>query len=508
MRTKGLVFLSLGFMLSLVACGDSPRNADSARPSEHAEQNLIMIAVDTVRWDTWWIPERTNSEDAFSGWALESQVLSRTVSAAPWTVPSVSTVLTGLYPSQHGGGLFDQPVANLDKHIPSAISGAVPTLAEILSSVGMRTAAVSAHPWFDADYGFERGFDELLLRSGAGKVTQSGLEWLDAHAGDQYPYFLYLHYMDAHDQHLDLTASRAAVERMDAAERERLTATAPEPACEDPEAVMCIRYLRYAQATLSLRESIAHLLEELNARGALEDSVVVLYSDHGEAFHDHHERAEARAVDPRGFYGFGHGQSLYQEQLHVPLMIWHPEIGGKDVATPVSLVDVMPSILDWMGISLPEQIDYPGQSFAGAVERQEPRAFAWSAQSLRFPRSEDRELFASGIAYGPEQMAVISGGYKLIWHESDNAREFYDLSEDPRERNPVDGDTVAAADRLDAALGEYFDWFGSQDYLPPEMSEDVVERLKGVGYLQGVESSGERGESVSNGEEDEEAGEP
>ncbi|NBD94992.1 MAG: sulfatase-like hydrolase/transferase [Gammaproteobacteria bacterium] len=501
------LFMAAGVLFLSVGCGGSGQGDEAPRGGEHGVKNVIMLGVDTVRWDSWWIPERTGTTDEFSQWARGSQVLSRSVSAAPWTVPSVGSVLTGLYPSQHGGGLFDRPVANLDKHIPSAISGAVPTLAEILASVGVQTAAVSAHPWFDANYGFERGFENLYLRKGAESVTRRGLEWLDERSSDS-PYFLYLHYMDAHDKHLNLPAARTAVESMDGSLRERLLSTAPKPACDDPEGVMCIRYLSYAKATLDLRRSMAHLLDELRARGELEDSLVVLYSDHGEAFHDHREMAESRAVDPRGFYGFGHGQSLYQEQLHVPLMVWHPDLQGLDMATPVSLVDVLPSVLDWMGISLPEQIEYPGRSFAGLVEQQGPGAFEWREESLKFPASQERELFASGIAYGPEQMAVISEGFKLIWHEADNAREFYNLAEDPREKNSLPGDAVPPADELDAELGEYFDWFGSQDYLPPELSDDVVERLKGVGYLQGVESSGESEDAGSEGESDQGDGEP
>lgn len=478
-------------ILLLAGCGGPEQGPGSPGPQESAKSNLVMIAVDTVRWDTWWIPERTDSSDAFSDWARNGQVFSRAVSAAPWTVPSVSTVLTGLYPSQHGGGLFDQPVANLDNHIPSAIDASVPTLAEILAAAQVQTVAVSAHPWFDANYGLERGFEELYLKSRADQVTRRGLQWLDETASEDAPYFLYLHYMDAHDPHLVPAAARAAVESMDDSERTRLLSTAPKPACDDPESVICTQYLRYAQATLELRASIAHLLDELRARGALEGAIVVLYSDHGEAFHDHYAVAESRAVDPRGFYGFGHGQSLYQEQLHVPLMIWHPDLAGLAVDTPVSLIDVVPSVADWVGIRLPGQIEYPGRSFAGLLERQTPGAFSWSEASRRFPAEPDRDLFASGIAYGPEQMAVISDGLKLIWHEADNAREFYNLADDPLENNPIPGDAVAAADELDAELGGYFDWFDSQDYLPPQLSDDVVDRLKGVGYLQGVESRGE-----------------
>ena len=501
---SGLIALT-GVFLALAGCGGS--DSDAIRP-DNAVPNVIVIAIDTVRWDTWWIPERTGSTDAFSEWAREAEVFSRAVSAAPWTVPSVATVLTGLYPSQHGGGLFQKPVANLDQQVPSTLNPAVPTLAEILDTVGLQTAAVSAHPWFDANYGLERGFQQLSLRTGAEKVTRRGLQWLDEEAAKGEPYFLYLHYMDAHDPHLDLEASQSAIAAMSEAEHNGLMASAPESACGQPDSVICVRYLRYAQATLKLRESIAHLLEELRSRGAPDDTLIVLYSDHGEEFHDHQARAEARGRDPRGFYGFGHGNSLYQELLHVPLMIWHPDLEGGEVTTPVSLIDIVPSVVDWMGISLPEKIEYPGRSFVSLIEENRaPGAFGWSEETRQFPPSHDRELFASGIAYGPEQMSVVSQGFKLIWHEADNAREFYNLADDPLEQTPASGDDVAVADELDAELGDYFEWFDSQDYLPPELSDDVVERLKGVGYLQGVESRQEE-EPETETDRGSEGGEP
>ncbi|MBS3821723.1 MAG: sulfatase, partial [Phycisphaerae bacterium] len=423
-------------------------------------------------------------------WGARSQTMAHAFSAAPWTVPSVATILTGFYPGQHGGGLFSGEVANLDVEVPSAINPTVPTLAEMMSQAGVVTSAVSAHPWFHANYGFQRGFDELHLRSGADKVTARGMQWLDSNAAKTERFFLYLHYMDVHDPHLDLPRSRQTAQEMPEKRRAALLESAPEAACDDPESVICVRYLTYADATLKLREHIASVLDGLKRRGLLESTLVVLYSDHGEEFHDHLERGKARGEDPRGIYGFGHGQSLYQEQLHVPLQIWHPDYPGRELEQPVSLVDVVPSVFDWMGLALPEGIDFPGRSFAGMIERSTAAPFEWSEDQLAQEMIGERELFASGIAYGPEQMAVIREGVKLIWHQIDNTREYYDLRNDPLERNPEAGISSRRADNLDASLDRYFGWFDSQDYLPPELTDDVVEKLKGVGYLQGVESRG------------------
>ncbi|MCA1779356.1 MAG: sulfatase [Xanthomonadaceae bacterium] len=476
--------------LALAACGKS---SDSEQPPSTAEtrvSNVVMIGIDTVRFDSWHIPERTDTEDAFTPWLARSQTFAQAIAPSPWTVPAVASILTGLYPSQHGGGLFEQPVANLAHDFPSTITPAATTLASWLSEQGVKSQAVSAHPWFQANYGMQRGFDQLGLRKQAPKVVEYGLQWYDRQraADPDQRNFLYLHFMEAHDRHLDLDASRKFVEAMPVEERERLLRTAPPEACGDADADMCARYLIYADAVLELRQVLADLLEALERSGALEDTLVVLYSDHGEEFHDHYDISVSRHEDPRDIYGFGHGQSLYQELLHVPLQLWHPELPGKEIDTPVSLVDVMPSILEWFGESLPPDIQYPGRSFAGLVERDNAPPFEWSKNQLKQDSTTHRNLFASGIAYGPEQMAVIREGRKLIWHQSDNERELYDLRQDAHEKNPLDLDSTPLVDVMDDALDQYFEWFDSRDYLAPEISDDVIESLKGVGYLQGVES--------------------
>ncbi|HKL54287.1 MAG TPA: sulfatase [Wenzhouxiangellaceae bacterium] len=488
----GAAALAAATLLS--GCSEQPEEISAAA----RVSNVVMICVDTVRWDTWWIPERAGFEDAFSPWAGRSQTMAHALSAAPWTVPSVASILTGLYPSQHGGGLFADEVASLSEEVPSAINPAVPTLAEMLAQAGVSTAAVSSHPWFQASYGLQRGFGELKLRSGAENVTGRGMEWLDSTGADADRFFLYLHYMDVHDPHLNLTESRKTAAAMQAGRKATLIKTAPDKTCDDPESDMCVRYLTYAEETLKLRVHIGSVLEQLEQRGLLESTLVLLYSDHGEEFHDHLEVARERNEDPRGIYGFGHGQSLYQELLHVPLQIWHPAYTGREITEPVSLVDVVPSLLDWLGLQLPADIDFPGRSFADTVERSRAASFAWDEDQLAQTTPVDRDLFASGIAYGPEKMAVVRAGQKLIWHQIDNTREYYDLRADPLETNPDPPESARRADELDEALDRYFDWFGSQDYLPPELSDEVVEKLKGVGYLQGVESK----ESTQSGDGD------
>lgn len=483
-------------VLIMTGCKPGANNDAATMPPVEPVDNVVLICIDTVRWDTWWVPERAGFEDEFTRWGQQALVMSRAASTAPWTVPAVGSVLTGLYPSQHGGGLFKSEVANLAKQVPSALIPGLPTLPAILNEQGVRTLGVSSHPWFQASYGFEQGFDDLHLRAKTARVTGHGFEMLDAVDTASERFLLYLHYMEAHDQHLDLEQSRQRAADLDPGRRQNLLDTAPEAACDDPDSDICARYLTYAETVLKLRREIAVILRELNDRGLLDSTLVMVYSDHGEEFHDHLQVGLERNVDPRGIYGFGHGQSLYQEQLHVPLLVWHPQYGGRNVDEAVSLVDVLPGIIDWMGLDLPTEIQYPGKSLAGPVERAASAAFTASDFGQRWPGNSERNLFASGIAYGPEQMAVIEGPAKLIWHQIDNSREFYNLQTDPMELTPDPSMPDKLAGRLDDALDRYFGWYDSREFLPPELTDEVIEKLKGVGYLQGVESdssdSGER----------------
>lgn len=462
-------------LVAMAGCGGD-REASAVR-------NLVVVCIDTVRFDTFFLPERAGIEDELSPYLGKALVYTRAHAPAPWTVPSVVSLLTGLYPAQHGAGRFEQPVANLGEQVPTRLPDGAVTLAERLHRAGFHTGAFVAHPWFRSGYGMGRGFDALHLRKGSDAVLDLGLKWLDAEAGE--PFLLYLHFMEAHDRHLqrdrfDEYLAEAAPDVLAAARRQ-----APAGICEDPDGFMCRRFQVYAAQVVAERRALAELLAALEDRDLLSETAVVVYSDHGEEFHDHREEAERLAGDPRGFYGSGHGQSLYQEQLHVPLVAWHPGLPGQAVEEPTSLVDVAPTLLAWAGV------DAPGDAFAGrVVSGSKPGAspFDWHDHDrARWP-GMDRRLFASGIAYGPEQIAVLADGWKYVWHEADGRSLLYDLRRDPAEKRPVEEPEVMAV--LEPELDRYFDWFSQDRFEIPTLTDEQVEQLKGVGYLQGRDTGG------------------
>jgi arylsulfatase A-like enzyme len=417
------------------------------------------------------------------------------MSTAPWTIPAVSSVLTGLYPVEHTAGQFKDEVANLDKDLPSALAKNRISLAEVLAGQYFRTAAFVSHPFFAADLGLDQGFQQVHNRQGWWKDVEKFWQWAER-IKEPRRIFGYLHFMEAHHRH-----TRAATEldtflqEEDPVMTERLRARHP-VACEDPESRRCKQALVYEHAVLELRKAVASILQDLSDRGLLADTLVMLYSDHGEEFWDHETEQTALAVDPRGEYGLGHGQSMYQELLHVPLLAWHPGMKGARHSEVVSLIDVLPSITTWLDLD-PEltvlqsrEENYPNPTLSDI-------SGSWTGKllpPLSSGRDDDEPAFSSGIAYGPAQIASRIGEDKSIYTVHDQSFGFFDLEKDAQEKHPIVDDSLVL--EFDTLTGDYLELPPFSGFDGPEgsgaeedmqLSSEQLNDLKSIGYLQGVE---------------------
>jgi len=444
--------------------------------------NVVLITIDTVGAEAFF-SERI--EDPLAQRLSSAQRYLNASSVASWTIPAVATALTGLYPVQHNAGQFENKVANLATDLPSSLSDSAVTLAEMLNEYQFRTGAVSAHPWFTAGFGLEQGFQQLHARKGWQKIVDKFGVWLDQPKNGKRPnkqqatgqalkpqrFFTYLHFMEAHDWHLkspqELDARMANV---DPTLRNQLLADASSAACTDENSEICQRNMVHNLAVRELRGAIDAVLKKLEDRDLLNNTLVVVYSDHGEEFWEHKTQHEQRG-DPRNIYGFGHGHSLYQELLHVPLVVWHPGIKGTNRDDLVSLVDIVPSILNWLGL------EHSGETLPGELlpaGRDETRK-----------DSDPRVVFASGIAYGAEAIAVREGPLKSIMYYPDENFQYFDLSLDPAELKPLKSDQLTM--RFDVLTGDYIDLRKRSLGSRPELDSKTLEHLKSIGYLQGVE---------------------
>jgi len=432
-----------------------------------AVENLVLICIDTVRADTFF---SQRLQDPLSERLSSAQQYRNASSAAPWTIPSVASTFTGLYPVQHSAGRFQKQPANLDTEIPSALSPSAQTLAELLKEQNFRTAAFSAHPWMGGDFGLQQGFSQVRLYKGWQKLTAHLAEWLDEDVEPR-PFFAYLHLMEAHDWHRRSKEDRG--QRLAALSPEllmQLRADASSAACTDEGSDVCQRNLIYNLAVREVRTGIDRVLQVLEERRLLQNTLVIVFADHGEEFGEHKTEHQQRN-DPREVKGFGHGHSLYQELLHVPLIIWHPGMQGSIRQDLVSLIDVVPSTLGWLGIPQPDE-SLPG------------RMLPTGAQATQTD-DQARVLYASGLAYGDEQVAAREGNTKSIMYYPDERFEYFDLTKDPEEKHPEQNNALTM--RFDVLTGDYLDMKRDLDVAGPELDKQTLEHLKSIGYLQGID---------------------
>ncbi len=434
--------LGLALLLGLVACG---RTADAPRP------NVILVSIDTLRADhvgTYgYERDTTPFLDRF---AREAVVYERAFTPAPWTLVAHMTMLTGLFPAQHGVLREDQ-----------ALAPEIPLLSERLDEAGYQTLALYYPCWIHERYGFARGFDVFRAHGSVEEARALVLEELARLEGEQ-PYFLFLHLFDVHDgpiasgEHM-LYASPPPYQDLflpDAAAR--LPKIAPDVLWESQglltppqvEALVALYDggIRHVDANLEL------LFEQLERGGHLADTLVIVTSDHGEA------------LAQRGKLS-GHGD-LAQEGLHVPLIVRHPQgaRAGTRVGEPVHLGDIVPTILDLVGLA-------PDPRLAG--------------QSLFAPLAAERLITGTFL---PEEY-VVRWPTKLLRHKGKGTLAV-DLERDPGELDfqPADPQLFK---RLQAeALGpERF-----PDALPLDpMSGAERDALRALGYG-GGDDDAEEGE--------------
>jgi len=426
---------------NLVAWG--PVVLSTAERSERERPNVLFILVDTLRRDrlTPYGYKRETTPEIARWLAAPGTVVEEAYSQAPWTLPSVVSFMTGRYP----GDLLADDLAAF------GIPDKVPTLAERLAARGYVTGGFFANPTLHAGAGFERGFgtfyappaDVEWIRRHADELNSHARPWLAAHQ-DQ-PFFLYVHYIDPHDpyENPDIVDNRSPFEATPYTGRVAgdwihgiYNGRIP---LDDPEADLAHINALYDAEVRYVDRFIGELLSTLSP-AVLANTLVVLTADHGEELYDHG--------------GWKHGQTLYEEQIHVPLIVrWDGRVpAGRRLGGTVRLIDLMPTLV------------------AAAGGKADP---AWQGVDLLpaltggkpLPR---RPAFAQHLSGGPLRAAAVLGKEKLIlfnreepfappdplqgylWQQ-DLERlervEVYDLASDPGERRNLAAD-AARANRL------------------------------------------------------------
>ncbi|HXJ37536.1 MAG TPA: sulfatase [Candidatus Eisenbacteria bacterium] len=421
---------------SLPVWGDPTLVGPVAPP--HAP-NVLLISLDTLRADAvgaygqrWPTTPHVDRELAGRGTLFE-----RTVAPFPLTLPSHVSMLTGLYYRSHGV-----------RRLGEVLAPGIATLAQALRAQGYATTAFTEDGFLLAESGIDRGFglyDENKAQQGTGHAMETfgrGATWLRAHAGRRF--FLFLHTYQVHAPYFPPEAYRTLFEDI---------ATIP-PGIERD-------HLRYLQEARVADDAVGTVLKALADLGLEDDTLVVLTSDHGEEFLEHGQRF--------------HGYQLYDETLRVPLVLrWPGHVpAGRRVATPVSLVDLAPTILHLAGAPAVPGVD--GTSLApllapGGVVRDRTAAFseAMSAESVRTT----------------DLVAAETANYSCTRHVTSGELECYDLVRDPGQHARL------AADAVPPSLVTTLDAFAARPQgvaVTPGGGPDAATRrnLEALGYVVG-----------------------
>jgi arylsulfatase A-like enzyme len=477
----------------------NPAAVETKKGSTETRPNVILISIDTLRADRLgYNGYKRSITPNIDRLAREGTVFKYAVSQSPWTLPSHASIMTSLYPSQHGAS---QVTSKLDKNFV--------TLAEQLRDASYETAAFAGGGWISPSFGLDQGFDffdpyaehnlhlryvptaaRLKFPLFEEKVCFSFavpriIRWLQANATHNTPFFLFIHTYEVHNYFLNDKKLHPYLNKIGFQHREKLPDFTKGP---HPRFVNNIiqwlltaeeKKLEYFQALydaeiLFTDHLINDILNELNSLGLMNKTLIILTSDHGEGFNKALKRIH-------------HGGRLHNDQLLVPLILRLPGVfpENKVIDVQVQLIDILPTILDVLNLQQPKEIN--GASFlkyvsASGIKNGHP-AFS---EELGFKINETNFREAIGDHY--RMVSVISDGIKVI--HSPDKDEMYDLKNDPEEINNLVEQKSSLNKRVEITLDKFVSDFKpiyTQRERPLKAKKgelaETMEKLKSLGYL-------------------------
>lgn len=433
--------------------------------------SFVVLLVDTLRAD---YLGAYGFEGAISPnldrLAAESLLFENCFANAPWTKPSIATLFTSLPPAVHGVTGMGKPAWSGEGGLTQVLPEEAETIAERFQAAGYRTAAFVANPFISPRYGYSQGFEVFERKAKTEPLLASAREWLAARSQNrEEPFFLYLHVMDVHGPYHAPRRDYEAVRRqMDRDGSRTLTA---EEYARIPEYLRQTEWVtkeepyrleswraKYGAGVHAFDRAVGPFLEELRTSGVLDRAYFVLTADHGEELMEHG--------------GWNHGNSLYDHQLHVPLLIRKPlaEDAGRRVGSLVSLIDLMPTL------SALGRVDVPagtlGRDFSGILRGAGGEGAA--------------AVFASAVNEKPRVSSVRTLDHKLIWDEERDSLELYDVVADPKECRDLGAQDASSVARMKTYLRGELERNRARGSLSPEaipIDEELRDRLKALGYV-------------------------
>ena len=449
--------IAVAMLIGVGVAGCSQKTSD---PTGQAKPNVLLITIDTFRADRLGAGVAP-ALDRLAGSAVQ---FTSARAAVPLTLPSHTTILTGLLPPEHG----------VRENGIDALSDAHPTTARLLKAAGYQTAAFVGAFVLDRQFGLAQGFDtyddqiprdpnatdRLEAERPASAVVDRALAWLERSANPESrtpnpqsliptPFFLWIHLYDPHAPYNP--------------PREFIRATNPESRVPSPEQ----RYegeIRYADA------QIARVFEWLSAHALRDRTLIVVAGDHGEGLGEHGERT--------------HGMLLYDATLRVPLVVSAPGAAAARRDEPVSLADIAPTIVRAAGVTVPAAMK--GRDLLATVrlkpdttyEKSDVRSVRLQADPTSAQDLYSETEYPRVAGWSPLQ-ALTDGRWMAI--KGGGATAVYDLQSDPREER----DVASAQPSIAAAMAARIDVIHRRGSSAGgrTISSDAAERLRALGYV-------------------------
>ena len=466
----GLVVAGLAFVGYRFRSMMSPKVTLAPVPDDPGLPDIIVITLDTFRYDVLFDPVTGEAKDGALAPVIEKgRVFTNAYSTSSWTMPAHASMISGLYPNVHKA---DQEYWRIGEKFPVA--------AELLTARGYFTAGITENSMLHRLSGFPRGFyryHEAFTQAAPRKKMTLALDRLDEVLGDSdlgdRPLFLFVNLIDAHWPYEPRREAYQPLDGIDYDEAIRIQKDYSiarwylNKVDKSPERLALLRYLYDLEAADGL-EKVNKMLAVLEQRRHRPKKIVIL-SDHGENFGEHGHR--------------DHCFSLNEELVHVPMILVGDGVEPGRSDSPVSLVDLFPTILQWGKTAVPQN----------------------AGLSLNDPLPKERALFMSyGYplqtlqAFSPKQrsnpllepfLSRLTGARKMVWKmvvRESGGVYLYDLAQDPGEMTNIVTDNRDAAVAMSKEIDKYkaseSDAYRSEK--PMIMDKAAKQSLKSLGYIQ------------------------
>jgi arylsulfatase A-like enzyme len=432
-------------------------------------RHVLLISVDTLRADflaSYGLPFVESPH--VDRLAREGLLFEQHIAVASTTLASHTSLMTGSYPRTHGTPR-NSFVVNDDNAM----------LAEELGRGGFGTAAfIGGLPLLER-FNFDQGFDHFdepgpdVGSRSAAEVTSAALDWLKGTSADRL--FVFVHFFDVHypyvqgepwdsmyrDDALDVTGSIPDGFRVIHALREGIPAA---------QAMSDARKRAYAGGVTYVDTQIGRLVDGLEALDLLDETLVIVTSDHGESMDLH----------PAEYWD--HGRTVFEEVAHIPLIMRFPSAWrrGERIPQLIANIDVAPTLLDLLDLPVPEAVE--GRSFAPLLRGED--APVRGAVFIEATKPHGKRYEADTVWRNERKMqGVRTERWKLIHEPLTQRIRFYDLRADRSEQDDLSAATVAAAPMADLRdhLRRREGGAAAQD-APADLDEQTRARLRALGY--------------------------